>query len=126
MSRVMIVEDSSTQRKVLSQVLQEHRFAVAVAQNGTEALEKIERLLPDVVILDVVMPDLNGYEVCRRLKSDAKTQHIPIVICSSKDTQVDVYWAKKNGADAYIVKPFHPDQLLATIKRVLKPVPSAG
>jgi len=126
MSRVLIVEDSSTQRQVLSQVLQEQKFAVAVAQNGVEALEKIERFLPDVVLLDVVMPDLNGYEVCRRLKSNEKTRHIPVIMCSSKDTQVDVYWAKKNGADAYIVKPFRPDNLLSTIQEVIESMSSAG
>jgi twitching motility two-component system response regulator PilH len=64
---------------------------------------------PDVIVLDIIMPELNGYEVCRRLKKDPITKQIPIVFCSSQNSQVDLFWGFKQGADAYITKPFRPE-----------------
>ena len=85
-----------------------------------EALEKVQLSCPDLVLLDVVMPKMNGYEVCRRLKTDPKTQNVPVVMCSSKGEEFDRYWGMKQGADAYIVKPFQPRELLGTVKQLLR------
>ena len=84
MSTVLVVEDSLAQRQMISDLLKGSGLTVTVASDGVEALEQIQRSSPDVVVLDIVMPRMNGYEVCRRLKADPKTQHVPVVMCSSK------------------------------------------
>ncbi|MEM8777914.1 MAG: response regulator, partial [Cyanobacteria bacterium P01_G01_bin.49] len=93
---------------------------VVVANDGVAALENIQQLNPDLIILDIVMPKMNGYEVCRRLKSDPKTQSVPVVMCSSKGEEFDRYWGMKQGADAYVAKPFEDVELLGTIRQLLR------
>jgi len=111
MSTVLVVEDSLAQRQMISDLLKGSGLTVTVASDGVEALEQIQQSSPDVVVLDIVMPRMNGYEVCRRLKADPKTQHVPVVMCSSKGEEFDRYWGMKQGADAYIAKPFQPTEL---------------
>jgi twitching motility two-component system response regulator PilH len=120
MSTVLIVEDSVTQREMITELLQGSGLTVTVANDGMEALEHIEGAQPDLVVLDIVMPRMNGYEVCRRLKSDPKTQRLPVVMCSSKGEEFDRYWGMKQGADAYIAKPFQPTELIGTVKQLLR------
>lgn len=120
MSTVLVVEDSPTQREMITDLLKGSGLKVIVATNGMEALEKVQLSCPDLVVLDVVMPKMNGYEVCRRLKTDPKTQNVPVVMCSSKGEEFDRYWGMKQGADAYIVKPFQPRELLGTVKQLLR------
>lgn len=117
---VLIVEDSPSQREMMAHLLQSGRLTVMTASNGVEALEQVQLRLPDLIILDVVMPQMNGYEVCRRLKSDPKTHHLPILMCSSKAEDFDRYWGLKQGADAYIEKPFEPMELVTTVKNFLR------
>jgi twitching motility two-component system response regulator PilH len=120
MSTVLVVEDSVTQREMIIDLLKGSGLTVTVATDGLEALECIEGEPPDLVVLDIVMPRMNGYEVCRRLKSDPKTQRVPIVMCSSKGEEFDRYWGMKQGADAYISKPFQPRELVGTVKHLLR------
>jgi twitching motility two-component system response regulator PilH len=120
MSTVLVVEDSVTQRQMITELLKGSGLAVTVATDGMEALEHIEGQCPDLVVLDIVMPRMNGYEVCRRLKSDPKTQNVPVVMCSSKGEEFDRYWGMKQGADAYIAKPFEPVELVGTVKQLLR------
>lgn len=120
MSTVLVVEDSVTQREMITDLLKGSGLTVTVASDGVEALEKIQGHRPDLVVLDIVMPRMNGYEVCRRLKADPKTQHLPIVMCSSKGEEFDRYWGMKQGADAYIAKPFQPTELVGTVKQLLR------
>ncbi len=120
MSTILVVEDSRTQRYMVTQLLAASEFTVTAAKNGIEALKQIRQACPDVVILDVVMPHLNGYEVCRRLKSNPATKNLPVIMCSLKSTNVDRYWAFKQGADAYISKPFQPKELIETVKMLLR------
>ena len=120
MSKVLVVEDSPTQRETISALLQNHQFAVTVASDGVEALEHILSDRPDAIILDIIMPHLNGYEVCRRLKSNPQTETIPVIMCSSKNTEIDRYWGMKQRADAYIIKPFQPTELIETVKYLLR------
>lgn len=108
MSRVLVVEDSVTQREMITDLLKGSGLDVTVASDGVEALEQIEGHSPDLVVLDIVMPRMNGYEVCRQIKANPKTQNIPVVMCSSKGEEFDRYWGMKQGADAYIAKPFQP------------------
>ena len=120
MSTVLVVEDSVTQREMISDLLRGSGLNVTVANNGEEALEFIQGRCPDLVVLDIVLPKMNGYEVCRRLKADPKTQNVPVVMCSSKGEEFDRYWGMKQGADAYIAKPFQPTELIGTVKQLLR------
>jgi twitching motility two-component system response regulator PilH len=125
MSTVMVVEDSVTQREMISNLLRDSGLKVLVACDGVEAIDIIQKIQtqsqwPELVVLDIVMPRMNGYELCRRLKSDPKTQKISIVMCSSKGEEFDRYWGMKQGADAYIAKPFQPTELVGTVKQLLR------
>ncbi|MDJ0727516.1 MAG: response regulator [Prochloraceae cyanobacterium] len=120
MSKVLVVEDSLAQRQMITELLQESGLNVKVACDGFEALKHIEEDSPDIVVLDIVMPKMNGYEVCRRLKTDPKTKDVPVVMCSSKGEEFDRYWGMKQGADAYIAKPFEPIELIGTVRQLLR------
>ncbi len=119
MAKVLIVEDSLTQRELIAQLLKANGLEVSTAADGMEAMEKIKNNPPDVVILDIILPKMNGYEICRKIKADAKTQNLAVVMCSAKKEEFDRYWGMKQGADAYIAKPFHPQELVGTIKQLL-------
>ncbi|MBD2314696.1 response regulator [Desertifilum sp. FACHB-1129] len=120
MSTVLVVEDSVAQREMIADLLKGSGLTVTLASDGVEALEQIQSRCPDLVVLDIVMPRMNGYEVCRRLKNDSKTKSIPVVMCSSKGEEFDRYWGMKQGADAYIAKPFQPTELVGTVKQLLR------
>ncbi|MGK7928503.1 MAG: response regulator transcription factor [Spirulina sp.] len=122
MSKVLVVEDSLAQRQMISELLKSSGLTVEVASNGVEALDQInkKKYEPDIVVLDIVMPQMNGYELCRRLKADPKTKHVPVVMCSSKGEEFDRYWGMRQGADAYIAKPFQPKELIGTVKQLLR------
>jgi twitching motility two-component system response regulator PilH len=120
MSTVLVVEDSVTQREMITDLLKGSGLTVTVASDGVEALEQIQGHCPDLIVLDIVMPRMNGYEVCRRIKADPQTQNVPVVMCSSKGEEFDRYWGMKQGADAYIAKPFQPTELVGTVKQLLR------
>jgi twitching motility two-component system response regulator PilH len=121
MSMVLVVEDSIPQRQMITELLRKSGLQVTAASDGVEALEHIQAgEHPDLVVLDIVMPRMNGYEVCRRLKADPITQNVPVILCSSKGEEFDRYWGMKQGADAYIAKPFQPTELVGTVKQLLR------
>lgn len=120
MSKVLVVEDSTPQREMITELLRGSGLDVAVANDGVEALEQIQGAPPDIVVLDIVMPRMNGYELCRKIKADPVTQNVPVVMCSSKGEEFDRYWGMKQGADAYIAKPFQPTELVGTVKQLLR------
>lgn len=120
MSTILVVEDNKSQREMIKGLLEGSGLRVAEATDGVEALEQIEGHRPDLIVLDIVMPRMNGYEVCRRIKADPKTQAVPVVMCSSKGEEFDRYWGMKQGADAYIAKPFQPTELVGTVKQLLR------
>jgi twitching motility two-component system response regulator PilH len=120
MSTVLIVDDSQTLRQMVSELLQNNGIKVIEATNGIEAKERIESNAPDLVITDLIMPQMNGYELCRWIKNGSATQNIPVLICSTKSEEFDRYWGMKQGADAYITKPFHPPELVKTVKQLLR------
>ncbi|MDX1977640.1 MAG: response regulator [Pseudanabaenaceae cyanobacterium bins.68] len=121
MSSVLVVEDSPPQRAMISDLLRESGLEVFTANDGIEALEQIQKTRPDVVVMDVVMPRMNGYELCRKLKKDKATESLPIVMCSTKGEDFDRHWGFKQGANAYISKPFQPQELVGTVKQLLRP-----
>jgi twitching motility two-component system response regulator PilH len=120
MPKVLIVDDSNTLREMIAGLLQSSGMTIDVASNGVEALQKIADSIPDLVVMDIVMPEMNGYELCRHIKSNPKTEKVPVVMCSSKSEEFDRYWGMKQGADAYIAKPFAPNDLVGTVKQLLR------
>lgn len=120
MSTVLVIEDSVTQREMMKELLEDSGLNVTVANDGIEALQLLQGVRPDLVLLDIVMPKMNGYEVCRRIKSNSATQDVPVVMCSAKGEEFDRYWGMKQGADAYIAKPFQPTELVGTVKQLLQ------
>jgi twitching motility two-component system response regulator PilH len=120
MRTVLIVDDSQMLRQMLSDLLQSNGMTVLEATNGVEAKEQIQANSPDLVITDLIMPEMNGYELCRWLKNESELKQIPVLMCTTKSEEFDRYWGMKQGADAYITKPFHPPELLKTVKQLLK------
>lgn len=118
MSTILVVEDTLSELELMSHYLREGGYTVINAIGAKEALNKISEQKPDVIITDVVMPGMSGFELCRRLKSHPLTEKVPIVICSSKDQEIDRLWGMKQGADAYLTKPFTREQILRAIKSV--------
>lgn len=119
MGNALIVDDSATERAILTGCLQEIGINVSIATSGEEALEKIALELPDLILLDVVLPGRSGFEICRELKGAESTNKIPIILCSTKGTDMDKFWGKKQGADAYISKPVNQEELVRTVKQFI-------
>ena len=115
---ILVVEDSPSELELISHFLNESGYKVIKATGGKEALEKLELEKPDAIITDVVMPGMSGFELCRSLKKNPATQKVPIVICSSKNQEIDRLWAMRQGADAYVTKPYTREELLRAIKSV--------
>lgn len=120
MGTVLVVEDNLSQREMIATVLREGGLDVVSVEDGQEALVQIDSHAPDVLVLDIIMPRMSGYEVCRRVRSDPRTSKMPIVFCSSKSEQFDIHWGIKQGADAYLSKPFSSQELIRTIKQLLQ------
>ena len=120
MSKILVVDDQLSHQEMIVNLLKKSGLKVMSANSGTQALEQAEMHKPDLVILDIVMPDINGYEVCRRLRSNSETKDLPIIFCSIKGEEFDRYWGIRQGADAYVAKPFQPKELLSTVKRLLR------
>ena len=119
MGNALIVEDSATERAILIGCLEEIGINVSIATSGEEALEKIAVEIPDLIVLDVVLPGRSGFEICRELKGSESTNKIPIILCSTKGTDMDKFWGKKQGADAYIPKPVNQEELVRTVKQLI-------
>ncbi|MDM9380650.1 response regulator [Chlorogloeopsis sp. ULAP01] len=119
LSTILVVEDSPSELELISHYLKESGYNVIKAAGAKEALEKAVSQQLDAIVTDVVMPEMSGFELCRSLKKNPLTQKVPIVICSFKNQEIDRLWARRQGADAYITKPYTRDQLLHTIKSVV-------
>jgi DNA-binding response OmpR family regulator len=118
--KILVSEDNPDIRKILVMRLEINGYDVIQAQDGEEALDRIKKDSPDLVILDLMMPKISGFEVCRMIKFDEKYKDIPIIVLSALDQQADREQAIENGADAYFIKPFDLDLLLNKIQSLLK------
>jgi twitching motility two-component system response regulator PilH len=116
---VLIVDDLKTDRELIGKVVTAAGHHAEYAEDGDEALQKARTLKPDLVLLDVVMPKLDGFATCRMLKKDPITAAIPVVLITSKSTDTDRFWAQKQGAAELIAKPFTPDELTAVLRKLL-------
>lgn len=119
MGTALVVEDSLTEREIITQCLKQAGINVSTAASGEEALEKLSSNLPDLIVLDVVLPGRSGFEICRELKAEAKTSNIPVIICSTKGSDMDKFWGMKQGADAYIPKPIDQAEFVRTVQELI-------
>ncbi|MEM7793286.1 MAG: response regulator [Cyanobacteria bacterium P01_C01_bin.118] len=119
MGTALVVDDSKTILEMLAKCLNQDGLTVITASNGAEALAQLDAQIPDIIVLDIVLPDRSGFELCRDLKAEATTSSIPIIICSTKDTDMDKFWGKKQGADAYLTKPIDQSELSKTVKQLM-------
>ena len=120
MITILVVDDNQVPREMLSEILKNKGVNVVEAADGNQAKEKISEKVPNLVITDLIMPNMNGYELCRWIKNNPTTKDIPVLICSTKSEEFDRYWGMKQGADAYITKPFQASELLKTVKHLLQ------
>ncbi|NJL49001.1 MAG: response regulator [Leptolyngbyaceae cyanobacterium SM2_5_2] len=120
MSKILVVEDSLTDKEILTLCLQNGGITVLTAQSAEEAFEQVKHHQFDAIILDVVLPDRSGFEICRELKEDDSTKQVPVIICSTKGTDMDKFWGMKQGADAYLAKPIDQDELMKTVNQLVK------
>ena len=113
--KILIVDDSPTERYVLTDLLVAHGYTVMTADSGEAALEKIRLDAPHLVLMDVVMPGQNGFQTTRAIARNPLTQHLPVIICSSKNQETDRIWGMRQGAHDYLVKPIDQQLLLKKI-----------
>lgn len=114
--KIFIVDDIMKNLQVIGGILMEESFDIAMATNGMQALNMVKNLMPDLILLDVMMPDMNGYEVCEKLKSDPEVAHIPVIFLTAKSDTEDIIQGFKIGGVDYITKPFKKEELLVRIK----------
>jgi DNA-binding response OmpR family regulator len=118
-NKILIVDDEPGILLMITARFQKSGYQVATATNGEEALQKVKQDRPDLVILDVMMPILNGYQVCRTLKDDPEFKKIPVILLTAKTTESDEFWGLEAGADAYVPKPYNAQELLDKVKLLL-------
>lgn len=119
MPRVLIVDDSPTETYKFREILEKHGFDILTADNGADGVALARQEQPDVVLMDVVMPGLNGFQATRQLHKNADTQAIPVIIVTTKDQETDKVWGRRQGAKDYLTKPVDEQKLLDTIKRAM-------
>ncbi|MFQ3617068.1 MAG: response regulator [Cyanobacteriota bacterium] len=119
MKTILVVEDTPSEMKLISYYLQESGYSVINAVSAKEALERILEKKPDIIITDVVMPEMSGFELCRNLKKHPETEKVPVIICTSKNQEIDRLWAMRQGANAYLTKPFTREELLKVVQSTM-------
>ncbi len=120
MGMVLVVDDSALAREMLITELRRSGFEIDTAIDGADAKVKIALDPPVLVITDLIMPNVNGYELCRWIKTNPKTAKLPVIMCSTKSEDFDRYWGMKQGADAYITKPYQPKDMINAVKYLLE------
>ncbi len=119
LKKILIVDDSMAEIRLMQAVLEQAGYWSVAISDPTRIEQTLEMERPGLILLDVVMPQRNGFQVCRELKSSAEFGRIPIVMVTSKDGDSDRYWGQMQGADGYVVKPFTREQLLMEVRRFL-------
>ena len=115
-SRILVVDDSPTERFFLSELLVKNGYLVSMAESGEEAVVQAKLTMPDLIVMDVVMPGMNGFQATRMISKEDETKDIPVIICTTKGQETDKVWGMRQGAKAYLVKPIKPEDLLSKIK----------
>lgn len=119
MARILIVDDSPSQLMGIRRIVEKLGHEAITAEDGAEGVEKARTELPDLVLMDVVMPNLNGFQATRAITRDPATKHIPVVMVTTKDQETDRVWGMRQGAKAYLSKPFSETELAEIIEKVL-------
>jgi len=119
MARVLIVDDSPTETHVFRGMLERHDFTVLVAGSGEEGLRIAREIRPDLILMDIVMPGMNGFQATRKLSRDDATRAIPVIIISTKNQETDRIWGMRQGARDYLVKPVSEEELLDKVRSVM-------
>jgi twitching motility two-component system response regulator PilH len=115
MAQILIVDDSPTEAHVLKGMLEKNGFEVETAENGTEGIERAKQIKPDLILMDVVMPGLNGFQATRQLTKDPETSEIPVIIVTTKDQETDRVWGLRQGAKDFLTKPVSEKTLMEKI-----------
>ena len=118
MAKILIVDDSPSQLLGIQRIVEKLGHESITAEDGAAGVEVAKRELPDMVLMDVVMPNLNGFQATRTLSRDATTKHIPVILVTTKDQDTDRMWGLRQGAKAYLTKPFSEDELAEVIERI--------
>ncbi|MDP4301689.1 response regulator [Leptothrix discophora] len=113
---ILLVDDSKTELHFLSDVLTRQGFRVRTAESGDEALRRIVEEKPDLILMDVVMPGVNGFQLTRTITRNPQYADVPVIMCTSKDQETDKVWGMRQGARDYVVKPVDPDELVQKIR----------
>ena len=119
MAQVLIVDDSPTEAHVLKGMLEKNGYETEIAQSGTEGIERAKAFKPDLVLMDVVMPGLNGFQATRQLTKDPETADIPVIIVTTKDQETDRVWGLRQGAKDFLTKPVSEQRLMEKVNAVL-------
>ncbi len=119
MSTILIVDDLASEAQLMAKVVQSMGHHAVIATDGAEALNAVKSAQPSLILMDVVMPGMNGFETCRKIKKDKTSADIPVIMVTTKDQETDKFWATKQGANGYVVKPFGPDDLAKVIRQHL-------
>ena len=118
MAKILIVDDSPSQLLGIQRIVEKLGHESITAEDGAAGVEVAKRELPDMVLMDVVMPNLNGFQATRTLSRDTNTRHIPVILVTTKDQDTDRMWGLRQGAKAYLTKPFSEDELAEVIERI--------
>ena len=116
---ILVVDDSPTEVHIFKKILEKQGYRILVASDGQQGVEMALEVVPDLILMDVVMPVLNGFQATRQLKNNDKTAAIPVIMVTTKDQQTDINWGMRQGANEYLVKPVAPAELLHKIKALL-------
>ena len=119
MARVLIVDDSPSQLLGLQRIVEKLGHQVITAEDGAAGVETAKREIPDLILMDVVMPNLNGYQATRQISKEPSTSHIPVILVTTKDQETDRVWGMRQGAKAYVTKPINEAELTETINSIL-------
>ena len=120
MAKILVVDDSPSEMTKFREILTRHQYEVIEAHTGDDGIQKANEFFPDVILMDVVMPEMNGFQATRKLTRDPKTSHIPIIIISTKNQEADRVWGKRQGARDYLSKPITEEALITVICAVME------
>lgn len=120
MAKILVVDDSPSEMAKFRDILTRHQYEVIEAHTGDDGIQKANEFFPDVILMDVVMPEMNGFQATRKLTRDPITSHIPVVIISTKNQETDRVWGKRQGARDYLSKPITEEALITVIRSVME------
>ncbi|OBX65269.1 two-component system response regulator [Moraxella osloensis] len=120
MAKILVVDDSPSEMAKFRDILTRHQYEVIEAHTGDDGIQKANEFFPDVILMDVVMPEMNGFQATRKLTRDPKTSHIPVVIISTKNQETDRVWGKRQGARDYLSKPITEEALITVIRSLME------